>query len=48
MVIAPYTQMTTPMTLAAWTRLLPMNEYNYQTVFDFYKALVDKGPEDVP
>ncbi len=48
MVIAPYANMKTPLALAAWTRLLPMTEYNYQTVFTFYKALVDKGPEDVP
>jgi len=47
-VIVPYTNMTTPMAIAAWDRLMLLNSYNYDEIQTFYKEWVDKGPEDVP
>jgi hypothetical protein len=48
MVIVPYTNMTTPLAIAAWDRLLLMNDYNYDEIQTFYQQYVDRGPEDVP
>ena len=48
MVIAPYPKLQTPMAIAAWTRVEPLTEFNFQQIQTFYQALVDKGPEDVP
>jgi hypothetical protein len=48
MVIVPYTNMTTPFAIAAWDRLLPMSDYNYDVIQTFYQQYVDRGPEDVP
>jgi Protein of unknown function (DUF3105) len=48
MVIVPYTNMSTPLTVAAWDRLLPMDSYNFDVIKAFYQQYVDKGPEDVP
>jgi len=49
MVIIPYsTGMTTPLALAAWDRLLPLSDYNFDVIKTFYQQYVDKGPEDVP
>jgi hypothetical protein len=47
-VIGPYTNMTTPLAIAAWDRLLPMSDYNFDEIKAFYQQYVDKGPEDVP
>ena len=49
MVIVPYTQgMTTPLAIAAWDRILPLSDYNFDVIKTFYQQYVDKGPEDVP
>ncbi len=49
MVIVPYsTGMTTPLAIAAWDRLLPMSDYNFDVIKTFYQQYVDKGPEDIP
>lgn len=48
LVITPYENMTTPLAIAAWDRLLLMNEFNYEEIQTFYSTWVDKGPEDVP
>jgi len=48
MVIVPYTNMTTPLAIAAWDRLLPMSDYNFDVIQTFYQQYVDRGPEDVP
>ena len=48
MLILPYTHMDAPLTLAAWDRLLPMTDYNFDVIKTFYQEYVDNGPEDVP
>lgn len=48
LVITPYPKLQTPLVLAAWGRVLPFTEFNYDKVRAAYQALVDKGPEDVP
>ncbi len=48
LVIVPYTKMSTPLAIAAWDRLLLLNDYNFDEIQTFYNAWVDKGPEDVP
>ena len=48
LVIAPYTNMTTPMAIAAWDRLMLLDSYNYDEIQAFYQQYVDNGPEDVP
>jgi hypothetical protein len=48
MVIVPYTNMSTPLAIAAWDRLMLLNSYNPDEVKTFYQTWVDKGPEDVP
>ena len=48
LVIVPYTNMTTPLAIGAWDRLLLLNEYNADEIKTFYQQWVDKGPEDVP
>lgn len=48
LVITPYLKLQTPLVLAAWGRVLPFTEFNYNKVRAAYQALVDKGPEDVP
>jgi hypothetical protein len=47
-VIVPYTNMSTPMAIAAWDRLMLLNSFNYDEIQTFYQQYVDKGPEDVP
>ena len=47
-VIVPYTNMPTPMAIAAWDRLMLLNTFNYDEIQAFYQQYVDKGPEDVP
>jgi hypothetical protein len=49
LIITPYAiGMTTPLAIAAWDRLLLMNEYNYDEIRTFYQSWVDKGPEGSP
>lgn len=48
LVIMPYSKLQTPLAIAAWTRVQPFSEYNFEQIKAFYQALVDKGPEDVP
>ncbi len=48
LVITPYPELQAPLVLAAWGRVLPFEEFNYDKVRAAYQALVDKGPEDVP
>lgn len=48
LVVTPYENMTTPLAIAAWDRLLLMNEFNADEIQTFYTTYVDKGPEDVP
>ena len=48
LIITPYPKLQTPMAVAAWTRVEPLMEFNFERIHAFYLALVDKGPEDVP
>jgi hypothetical protein len=48
LVIVPYTNMSTPLAIAAWDRLLLLNQYSPDEIKTFYQEWVDKGPEDVP
>ncbi|MEO5953085.1 MAG: DUF3105 domain-containing protein [Chloroflexia bacterium] len=49
LVVTPYTKgMTQPLAIAAWGRLLLMNDYNFDEIKTFYQSWVDKGPESVP
>jgi hypothetical protein len=48
LVIVPYTNMSTPLAIAAWDRLLLLKSFNADEVKTFYQQWVDKGPEDVP
>jgi hypothetical protein len=48
LVIVPYTNMSTPFAIAAWDRLLLLNQYSPDEIKTFYQQWVDKGPEDVP
>jgi len=48
LVIVPYTNMTTPLAIGAWDRLLLLNQYSPDEIKTFYQQWVDKGPEDVP
>lgn len=45
LIVAPYPKLKTPMALAAWTRLLPLSEFDFEQIWAFYHALVSKGPE---
>jgi hypothetical protein len=40
--------MSTPLAIAAWDRLLLLNDFNFDEIQTFYQEWVDKGPEDVP
>jgi hypothetical protein len=48
LVIVPYTNMQTPLAIAAWRRLLLMKDYNFDEIRTFYQEWVNKGPENVP
>jgi len=48
LVIVPYSNMSTPLAIAAWDRLLLLNQYSPDEIKTFYQQWVDKGPEDVP
>jgi hypothetical protein len=45
LIVTPYPKLKTPMALAAWTRLLPLSEFDFQQIWTFYRAWVSKGPE---
>jgi hypothetical protein len=48
MLIVPYTKMPTPLAIAAWDRLLLINEFNFDEIRAFYQEWVNRGPERVP
>jgi hypothetical protein len=45
LIAAPYPKLKTPMAIAAWTRLLPLSEFDFEQILAFYRAWVSKGPE---
>lgn len=48
LVVTPYPGLKSPMVLAAWMRLLPLQEFDYRQIFLFYRAWMGKGPEGTP
>lgn len=48
MVITPYTKMENPITLVAWGWRLRLDRFDRDRMLQFYRAHVDRGPEDVP
>lgn len=48
LVVTPYSKLQSPLVIAAWGRVQPLSEFDYEAIQAFYQAWVDKGPEDVP
>ena len=48
LVIVPYDQMLHPFAALAWDWRLEMDAFDRDTVLKFYRAHVDRGPEDIP
>lgn len=48
LVVVPYGEMPHPFAVLAWDWRLWMGELDRQKVLEFYRAHVDRGPEDVP
>ncbi len=48
LVIVPYPEMLHPFALMAWGWRLEMETFDRGTVLKFYRAHVDRGPEDIP
>jgi hypothetical protein len=48
MVIVPYPDMPHPYAALAWTYRLWLDGFDRQKILDFYRAHVDRGPEDIP
>ncbi len=48
LVVVPYKEMDHPYALLAWTWRLWLDQFDRQKVLGFYRAHVDRGPEDVP
>jgi hypothetical protein len=45
LIAVPYPKLQTPMAVAAWTRLLPLSDFDFEQILAFYRAWVSKGPE---
>jgi Protein of unknown function (DUF3105) len=48
LVIVPYDEMLHPFAVLAWDWRLVMDTFDRDTVLHFYRAHVDRGPEDIP
>jgi hypothetical protein len=48
MVVIPYPDMAHPYAALAWTYRLWLDQFDRQKILDFYRAHVDRGPEDIP
>ncbi|MCX6021430.1 MAG: DUF3105 domain-containing protein, partial [Chloroflexi bacterium] len=48
MVAAPYPELATPFAALAWNRIDELETFDMARLLTFYKAYVDRGPEDVP
>lgn len=48
MVVTRYPDLETPYAVLAWNRSLPLREHDEEAILEFYRAWVDRGPEDVP
>ncbi len=45
---SPYSKLQNPITALAWGWILEMDEFDQDRMLRFYKARLDKGPEQVP
>ena len=48
LVVVPYKEMDHPYALLAWTWRLWMDQLDREKILGFYRAHVDRGPEDIP
>jgi hypothetical protein len=48
LVIVPYSEMLHPFAALAWGWRLEMDAFDRATILKFYRAHVDRGPEDIP
>jgi hypothetical protein len=48
LVITPYTEMSHTIALVAWDHIEEMDQFSADDTLTFYKAYLDKGPEDAP
>lgn len=48
LVVTPYERMETPITAVAWNRRLALPAFDRDAILAFYRAHVDRGPEDLP
>lgn len=48
LVVTPYERMDTPITAVSWGYKLPLQTFDRDAILAFYKAHVDRGPEDLP
>ncbi len=48
MVVAPYSRMDSRLALLAWGWREKLQEFDRERILRFYRAHVDRGPEDVP
>lgn len=47
LVVAPYEKMDTPITALAWDWRMPLATFDRDQLLQFYRAHVDRGPEDL-
>lgn len=47
LVVAPYDKMDTPITALAWDWKQPLDAFNRDQLVQFYRAHIDRGPEDL-
>lgn len=47
LIVAPYDKMDTPITALAWDWKLPLETFDRAQLEQFYRAHVDRGPEDL-
>jgi hypothetical protein len=48
LVIVPYKDMAHPYAVLAWTWRLWLDQFDREKILEFYRAHVDRGPEDIP
>jgi len=48
LVIVPYKDMDHPYAVLAWTWRLWLDRFDREKILEFYRAHVDRGPEDIP
>ncbi len=48
LVVVPYKEMDHPYAVLAWTWRLWLDQFDREKILGFYRAHVDRGPEDIP